>query len=65
MLPGMRFRRSGTLVTSRRSVVESDDPPLMLVLGTDALQAFRGTLDGLQSDLASCESVGAGRNFSD
>jgi NAD(P)-dependent dehydrogenase (short-subunit alcohol dehydrogenase family) len=38
-------------------VVESSKPPLMLVLGSDALQGFRASLEGLVDDLDAFESV--------
>ena len=46
-------------------VVNSDDPPLMLVLGNDALQGFRGALDALRSDLDTWEQVSGGTDFTE
>ncbi len=38
-------------------VVESNDPPYMLVLGSDAADTFRSALDALRADL---ECLGRG-----
>jgi NAD(P)-dependent dehydrogenase (short-subunit alcohol dehydrogenase family) len=45
------------------TAVDSSDPPLMLVLGPDALNTFRESLDALSSDLNAWEHVSAGTSF--
>ena len=45
------------------TAVDSSDPPLMLVLGPDALSTFRESLDALSSDLNAWEHVSAGTSF--
>ena len=59
--PGDPAKAAGAII----DVVNSDDPPLMLVLGNDALQGFRGALDALRSDLDTWERVSAGTDFTD
>lgn len=44
--------------------VDSSDPPLMLVLGPDALRNFRGSLAALSSDLDAWEHLSRGTSFS-
>jgi NAD(P)-dependent dehydrogenase (short-subunit alcohol dehydrogenase family) len=45
------------------TAVDSSHPPLMLVLGPDALSNFRGSLDALSADLNAWEHVSAGTSF--
>jgi NAD(P)-dependent dehydrogenase (short-subunit alcohol dehydrogenase family) len=45
------------------TAVGSSDPPLMLVLGPDALITFRESLDGLSSDLTAWEHLSTGTSF--
>jgi NAD(P)-dependent dehydrogenase (short-subunit alcohol dehydrogenase family) len=45
------------------SAVESPDPPLILVLGPDALDRFHVAADALNADLAAWESVTRGTNI--
>jgi NAD(P)-dependent dehydrogenase (short-subunit alcohol dehydrogenase family) len=45
------------------TAVDSSDPPLMLVLGPDALTAFRESLDALSSDLNAWEYLSTGTSF--
>jgi hypothetical protein len=44
-------------------VVEDPKPPFMLVLGPDALEAFRGTMKRLEAHLDSWQELGAGTSF--
>jgi NAD(P)-dependent dehydrogenase (short-subunit alcohol dehydrogenase family) len=46
-------------------VVESPEPPQLLVLGQDALDAFRGVLDARRADLDAWEQTSAGTAFAD
>jgi len=46
-------------------VVESDAPPYMLVLGNDASDAFRASLDALRADLDTWEQVSRSTDFDD
>lgn len=46
-------------------VVESDTPPYMLVLGNDASDAFRASLDALRADLDTWEQVSRSTDFDD
>ncbi|HET9105363.1 MAG TPA: oxidoreductase [Solirubrobacteraceae bacterium] len=59
--PGDPARAAEAIIT----VLASKDPPLMLVLGTDALQGFRGALDALREDLDAWEQVSASTDFAD
>ncbi|QEC46422.1 SDR family NAD(P)-dependent oxidoreductase [Baekduia soli] len=43
--------------------VQSDDPPLMLVLGPDALGLFRSAMAALEADLDAWEATSAGTSF--
>ena len=45
------------------TAVERSDPPLMLVLGPDALSTFRESLDALSSDLNNWEHLSTGTSF--
>jgi NAD(P)-dependent dehydrogenase (short-subunit alcohol dehydrogenase family) len=45
------------------TAVEGSDPPLMLVLGPDALSTFRESLDALSSDLNAWEHLSTGTSF--
>jgi NAD(P)-dependent dehydrogenase (short-subunit alcohol dehydrogenase family) len=45
-------------------VIKSSRPPLMLVLGPDALEGFRKSLEGLTADLDSFETVSSNTSFS-
>ena len=45
------------------TAVDSSDPPLMLVLGPDALSTFRESLDALSSDLNAWEHLSTGTSF--
>jgi NAD(P)-dependent dehydrogenase (short-subunit alcohol dehydrogenase family) len=45
------------------TAVESSQPPLMLVLGSDALSTFRESLDALSSDLNAWEHLSSGTSF--
>jgi NAD(P)-dependent dehydrogenase (short-subunit alcohol dehydrogenase family) len=44
-------------------VVESQDPPLHLLLGASALQRFRGKLDSWQGEIAAWQQVTVGADF--
>jgi NADP-dependent 3-hydroxy acid dehydrogenase YdfG len=44
-------------------VVESNDPPYMLVLGNDASDIFRGALDALRADLDTWDEVSRSTDF--
>ncbi|GGG19956.1 short-chain dehydrogenase/reductase [Rhodococcoides trifolii] len=43
--------------------IESDDPPFMLLLGNDSVDAFRGALDSLLSDVDAWEVVSRSTDF--
>ncbi|HEV3283793.1 MAG TPA: hypothetical protein VG010_06285 [Solirubrobacteraceae bacterium] len=43
--------------------MDSSDPPLMLVLGPDALSTFRESLDALSSDLNAWEHLSTSTSF--
>jgi NAD(P)-dependent dehydrogenase (short-subunit alcohol dehydrogenase family) len=45
------------------AAIESDAPPLMLVLGPDALSNFRGAMAALAADLDAWEPTSAGTSF--
>jgi NAD(P)-dependent dehydrogenase (short-subunit alcohol dehydrogenase family) len=45
------------------AAVDSSDPPLMLVLGPDALSTFRESLDALSSDLTAWEHLSTRTSF--
>jgi NAD(P)-dependent dehydrogenase (short-subunit alcohol dehydrogenase family) len=45
------------------TAVDSSDPPLMLVLGPDALSTFRESLDALSSDLNAWEHLSTSTSF--
>jgi NAD(P)-dependent dehydrogenase (short-subunit alcohol dehydrogenase family) len=47
------------------SVVNSPQPPFMLVLGPDALTYFRKSLDGLSADLDAFEEISASTDISE
>jgi hypothetical protein len=44
-------------------VVESNDPPYMLVLGNDASDIFRGALDALRTELDTWDEVSRSTDF--
>jgi NAD(P)-dependent dehydrogenase (short-subunit alcohol dehydrogenase family) len=46
-------------------VVESDDPPYMLLLGNDASDGFRAALDALRTEVDAWESVSRSTDFDD
>lgn len=45
--------------------LQSDQPPLRLVLGNDAVDAVTGSLDGAKAELAAWERVGRATVFGD
>ena len=47
------------------TAVESADPPSLLLLGRDALQAFRATAEALNSQVNAWEELSAGTDFSE
>ena len=44
-------------------VIESPDPPGLLVLGQDAVGAFRDVLDAQRAELDAWEHIGLGTGF--
>ncbi len=46
-------------------VVESDDPPYMLLLGNDASDGFRAALDALRTEVDAWESVSRSTDYDD
>jgi NAD(P)-dependent dehydrogenase (short-subunit alcohol dehydrogenase family) len=59
--PGDPARAAQAIITA----VESPAPPLMLVLGPDAIRIFRASLDALCTDLDACEQISRSTNFAD
>ena len=57
--PGDPAKAADALLT----VVESDDPPYMLVLGNDASDIFRGALDALSTDLEEWDGLSRSTDF--
>jgi NAD(P)-dependent dehydrogenase (short-subunit alcohol dehydrogenase family) len=45
------------------SVIEGPEPPLMLALGPDAVDLFRGALEGLAADIDAFETVSRSTSF--
>ena len=59
--PGDPAKAAQAIITA----VESPNPPLMLVLGPDALRNFRGSLDALSADLTAWEHLSTATSFAD
>jgi NAD(P)-dependent dehydrogenase (short-subunit alcohol dehydrogenase family) len=57
--PGDPVRAARAIIT----VLESEDPPLLLVLGEDAFVGFRGVMDDQRVELEAWESISRGTSF--
>jgi NAD(P)-dependent dehydrogenase (short-subunit alcohol dehydrogenase family) len=57
--PGDPAKAAQVLIT----VLESDNPPLLLVLGQDAVEGFRGVLDDQRAELEAWESASLSTSF--
>jgi NAD(P)-dependent dehydrogenase (short-subunit alcohol dehydrogenase family) len=57
--PGDPAKAAQAIITA----VESAEPPLMLVLGSDALRIFRASLDALSADLDTWERTSVSTSF--
>jgi NAD(P)-dependent dehydrogenase (short-subunit alcohol dehydrogenase family) len=59
--PGDPNKLARAIITA----VQSPEPPFMLVLGSDAVEGFRGALDALGADLDAWRELGESTSYAD